>query len=374
MVFDVGGYVQILSPISVGSNLTFAGQTAPGQGFGVFGCEMSFSNGSNCIVRYMRFRDGSLDPNWPGTSGTDSSTNAMNLYNTNTMIFDHCSLEFGAYNNVDSTSAVNITVQNSIIADPIDAQQFNFHLDTGPGTFIGNIFANAHNRSILAKANLQFINNVDYNYQAGFTTGNSASTASYDFIGNNTISGPSTTDVNDAYYQVDSNQSAYATGNLINGSAANSIGSATPLGSIFFTSANAPTCPTASLPMVSAQTALVNDMCNSGVLPRDQVDAQVITDVASNGSAGRLYGTQADTGLGNSGYGTITGGDTPTDTDQDGMPDYWETAMGFNPNSAADGSAQARDLTPARERLAVLRRRVRSVPPHTPSFVDADLY
>src|SRR5437660_534701 len=34
IVFDVGGYVQLSSPVSVKSNLTIAGQTAPGGGIG----------------------------------------------------------------------------------------------------------------------------------------------------------------------------------------------------------------------------------------------------------------------------------------------------------------------------------------------------
>jgi len=345
--FQVGGYVQALSPIAFSSNLTIAGQTAPGQGFGVFGAEMSFSGTSNCIVRDMRFRDGSLDPNWPGTNGTNSHTNGMNLFNTNTMIFDHCSVEFGAYNNVDSTSALNVTVQNCIIADPIKEQQFNFHLDTGPGTFLGNIFANSHNRSILGKANLQFINNVDYNYQAGFTTGNSSGGFNYDFIGNDSISGPGTTNKNDAYYQVDNHQSAYATGNLINGRAANGIGGANVLTSYYFSTTTTPNNPTQNLPTVTAQVALTNNLANSGALPRDQVDALVVSQVASGGSSGPgggLYSTQGGTGLANNGYGTINGGVAPVDSDLDGMPDYWETALGFainsksGPNLASDGS------------------------------------
>jgi autotransporter-associated beta strand protein len=343
VVFDVGGYVQILTPISVKSNLTIAGQTAPGQGFGVFGAEVSFDGASNDIVRHIRFRDGTFDPNYPGPTGTQSSTNCINLLSTTNMIFDHCSLEFGAYNNADSTSAVSITIQNCIIADPILFQQFNFHLDTGPATFIGDIFANAADRSVLAKANLQYVNNVCYNYVDGFTTGNSSGDFNYDFINNNFIPGPTTTSPSAAYSQVDSNQSAYATGNLVNGASDNIIDGANSLSSIYFTSSNAPQCPTASLPIVSATSALVNDLANSGTQPRDQVDTQVVSQVASLGTSGSLLSTQADTGLPNSGYGTITGATNPTDTDQDGMPDYWETAMGFNMNSAADGSAQASD-------------------------------
>jgi len=62
IVFDVGGYILLKSPVSAKSNLTIAGQTAPGEGIGVMGGEVSFSGAKNVIVRYVRFRQGDLDP------------------------------------------------------------------------------------------------------------------------------------------------------------------------------------------------------------------------------------------------------------------------------------------------------------------------
>ncbi len=58
VVFDVGGYIRLGSPVSVGSNLTIAGQTAPGAGIATRDYEVSFSGSHNIIVRYMRFRQG----------------------------------------------------------------------------------------------------------------------------------------------------------------------------------------------------------------------------------------------------------------------------------------------------------------------------
>jgi hypothetical protein len=42
-------------------------------------------------------------------------------------------------------------------------------------------------------------------------------------------------------------------------------------------------------------------------LPRDQVDALVIGDVTSVGTSGQLWSSQTQIGLGNDGYGSITG-------------------------------------------------------------------
>ena len=59
VVFDVGGYIQLVTAVSVKSNITIAGQTAPGGGIGFRGGEISFANSSNIICRYIRIRPGS---------------------------------------------------------------------------------------------------------------------------------------------------------------------------------------------------------------------------------------------------------------------------------------------------------------------------
>ena len=60
------------------------------------------------------------------------------------------------------------------------------------------------------------------------------------------------------------------------------------------------------------------------------------------GPDGGLYTSQTQTGLPNNGYGAIAGGTRPTDTDNDGMPDSWESATGSNP-SADDAMTKAAD-------------------------------
>src|SRR5581483_3225332 len=91
VVFNVGGYINLSSPVSVASNITIDGQTAPGGGIGVKGSEVSFDGSNNEVVRYFRFRDGSIDANT-----NTSHANAINLGDTNTTIFDHVSAEFAS--------------------------------------------------------------------------------------------------------------------------------------------------------------------------------------------------------------------------------------------------------------------------------------
>jgi hypothetical protein len=331
VVFDVGGYVTLSTAVSVSSDVTIAGQTAPGDGIGIMGREVSFSGSSNDIVRYMRFRQGTLDP--------DSTKSGINLLDTTTMIFDHVSIQFAQWNNIDAVGASNVTVQYSISADPI-GQQFAAHTETGPYTWVGDLFANAHNRCPLAKANTQYVGNVVYNFQAGYTAGNSAGVFSHDIIGNYFISGPSTTNPSDAFYQVNG-QLIFNHGNMIDDNAdgtLNGSGNGNPGGATALAAAWSP--GTASLPIgVTAAAAYAAVIAGAGAsLHRDQVDALVISDVTSLGKTGRLWTTQVDTGLANSGYGTLAGGTAPVDTDGDGMPDAWETRYGLNPSSAADAN------------------------------------
>jgi hypothetical protein len=330
IVFDVGGYINLMTPISAKSNLTIAGQTAPGQGIGIMGRETSFSGATNDIVREIRFRQGDFD--------SDSTKSGINLLSTTSMIFDHVSIEFAQWNNIDSVGASNITVQRSITADPI-GQQFAAHSETGPYTWYGDLFASAHNRCPLAKANTQYVNNVVYNYQAGYTAGNTAGVFSHDVVDNYFIAGPSTTSASDAFFQVN-NQPIFNSGNLLDGNKDGTLnGSAlgNPGGAVVLTSAWS--TDTASIPTVSAAAAYAAVLAGAGAsLHRDDVDAQVISEVTSLGTAGKLWSSQTATGLTNSGYGTIAGGTAPVDTDGDGMPDAWERRYGLNPSSAADAN------------------------------------
>jgi autotransporter-associated beta strand protein len=338
VVFDVGGDIQNLSPVSVASNVSIEGQTAPG-GIQVFGSETSFYGSTNDICRYIRFRDGTEDPNYPGSSATDSHTNALNMGDTTNMILDHCCFEFAAYNNIDSAGAVNVTIQDCLFADPIAEQRFNCHFETGPVTMIDNLWANSHGRNPLGKGNMQYVNNVVYNYQYAMTTGNSSGHFLWDVVNNYFIAGPSTTSAGDCYYQVDSNQSAYAIGNYLdsnkdgslNGSSDNSVNAATVLTTYWSTT-------TAALPTVTAAAAYYDVLSNAGPLPRDQVDSLVLSDCLSLGTQGMLWGNQTSTGLGNDGYGVITGGTPLPDSDASGMPDDWKAAVGISMTNPAAGA------------------------------------
>ena len=337
VVFDVGGYIVLQSPVSVKSNLTIAGQTAPGDGVGVMAGEVSFNASTNVITRYFRFRQGLLDP--------DSSKSGINLLDASNLIFDHISIEFAQWNNIDASNSkstmTNITVQNSINANPT-GQQFGAHTEQTGGffTWYGNLWANAHGRMPLAKCNTQFVNNVVYNYQYAYCAGDTSGVFWHDLINNYFIAGPSTNSVGNYFYQLNAGQTFYVSGNLadtnkdgtLNGTDAGSPGGTTKA-----TKANS--TDTASLPTKSAADTYTTVLASAGCsLHRDQVDALVVADAKSLGKSGQLWTNQTATGLTNSGYGTLAGGTAPVDTDKDGMPDAWETKYGLNPNDPSDAT------------------------------------
>ena len=337
VVFDVGGYIVLKSPVSVKSNLTIAGQTAPGDGVGVMAGEVSYNASTNVITRYFRFRQGLLD--------SDSSKSGINLLDASNLIFDHISIEFAQWNNIDASNKnatmTNITVQYSINANPT-GQQFGAHTEQTDGlfTWYGNLWANAHGRMPLAKCNTQFVNNVVYNYQYAYCAGDTSGVFWHDLINNYFIAGPSTNSVGNYFYQLNAGQTFYVSGNLadtnkdgtLNGTDAGSPGGTTKA-----TKANS--TDTASLPTKSAADTYTTVLASAGCsLHRDQVDALVVADAKSLGKSGQLWTNQTATGLGNSGYGTLAGGTAPVDTDKDGMPDAWETKYGLNPNDPSDAT------------------------------------
>ena len=348
IVFDVSGYIHLLTAVSARSNLTIAGQTAPGEGIGLYGGELSFANSSNIILRDVRIV--------PGGQTSSSTDDALSLYLAQNVIVDHCSIEFAPWNNIDGVSdnytvypVTAITFQNCLDADPT-GQQFGAHCESviSQWTFYRNIFANSHNRNPLAKINDTFINNVHYNNEAGYTTHTSTS-FNHDIVNNYFIYGPaSSSSTDNPWFQMDGNQSIYYPGNMLDNDKDGTLNGATTTPYWYSgtagTTLTAPWSPlTSVIPTVSAASAYRIATSTTGRFPYDQLDSLIINQVKTlgSGTTGYTVGTtgpssglynsdQTETGLPNNGYGIIRSGAPVVDTDNDGMPDYWEAATGSN--------------------------------------------
>ena len=330
VVFDVGGIINIKTAVSIKSNITIAGQTAPGEGIAIHGGKLSTGKQSNIIIRYLRIR--------PGENTASTKDDALNLYDAKNVIVDHCSVELAPWNNFGGSSdnadyrVTGITVQNSLIANPI-GQQFGAHIESIDGTWAWyyNAFVNTHNRNPLDKINDIFVNNILYNFEAGYTTHTSAK-FKHDIVNNYFVYGP---EGKNEWFQVDKNQSIYANGNLIDKNRDGVLNGGPT--SIYYYQGPGEELKnpwnelTTKGPMMSAASAWRYVTSQSGVLPYDDIDSLIWHQVGTLGKEGALVKSVGAMGLKtNNGWGEVIAGKPATDSDKDGMPDYFENAMGYD--------------------------------------------
>ena len=330
VVFDVGGIINIKTAVSIKSNITIAGQTAPGEGIAIHGGKLSTGKQSNIIIRYLRIR--------PSENTASEKDDALNLYDSKNVIVDHCSVELAPWNNFGGSSdnasyrVTGITVQNSLIANPI-GQQFGAHIESVDGTWAWyyNAFVNTHNRNPLDKINDVFVNNILYNFEAGYTT-HTSTHFNHDIVNNYFVYGP--TGKNE-WFQVDKNQSIYASGNMIDKDRDGKLNGG-PSSIYYYQGVGEELAKpwselTTSGPMLSAASAWRYVTSQSGVLPYDDIDSLIWHQVGTLGKEGALVKSVGAMGIKtNNGWGEVMAGKTATDSDKDGMPDYFEDAMGYD--------------------------------------------
>ena len=374
VVFDVSGTIELKSNILCQSNITIAGQTAPGgSGITLKNYKMGMS-GDNIICRYISSRPGpyastsSGNDAWGGAKGSNS-------------IIDHCSMgwttdeQWGLYSNNQY-----YTVQYSVLG-PADSwgghakglHGFGIMMGKGYLTFDHNLIIHNVSRNFRGKVEGQqtadFTNNIiyDWGYQTAYGT-----IGHLNYVNNTLKAGNSTTGGYHWMY-VDSgtkpeNFKVYCDGNqLINkdGSLHSitydnwaGVTLKTAIGitmddlkstSAFQTTVNGENVSTA-LTAESAQASYdhVISFAGNGISPdkRTAIDRQC-ADETKNGT-GSCSGTAAyDSSQTNLDKYNIQCGVTYTypsavtkkeitDNDNDGMDDNWELERGLNPSDPTD--------------------------------------
>lgn len=326
VVFDVGGVIK-LSPsdiIMVSSNVTIAGQTAPGDGITVYGNRV-VANGKNIIIRYLRMRGSINMSRGKCTFTCDGSEN---------VILDHCSISWGRWDNVHIKDSKNVTFQYCIIGEGIDPQRFGAITDgTNNWTVSHCLWIDNKSRNPKMKCGVQYINNVVYNYVNGIVGGHSGADHYQDVINNYFIAGPS--DNGDSYYsQWTETDHLYSSGNyvdmnkdgVLNGFLITTYAGATKMAVPTFTEP-------VKVVVETAREAYKTVLNNAGAnIVLDKTDKRLLSQAASIGTSGSLINNENYFG----GIGTVSGGSAPVDTDKDGMPDSWELSHGLNPNYSSD--------------------------------------
>jgi pectate lyase len=350
VVFDIGGIIKITKEVEVSSNLTIAGQSAPGEGICIYGNGVSLGGQSNIIVRYVRFREGIAGDRGKKALGMDKASN---------IIIDHCSIEWGRWDDLGITvGSTAITIQNCIIAEGIHPQSFGALIDTVTNiTLSHNLWMSNESRNPKAKGTIQYVNNVVYDWAiTGLCGGHSAADHSLDVINNYFIKGPSSN--NQFAGQFLKTDYVYSAGNLVdldrdgklNGQPVTEDGYTDKNGSPTFVSAPA-MHPAIAVTTDSAPDAYAKIAVGAGCsLHRDTVDVRLISELTSLGLKGHTLDHTDDKGEAlTGGMNEINGGEghfpmtdavkqRPQDTDGDGIPDDWKTAHGLDPHNPADAA------------------------------------
>lgn len=330
VVFDIAGVIKIKEKISAAQGITIAGQTAPGIGVTVYGNGVSF--GGNTIVRYMRFR-GSID--MPKGACTVVADDLKDI------IFDHVSIEWGRWDNLHVKNSSNITFQYCLIGEGIDPQRFGALLENPLDITVHHcLWTGNQSRNPKAKAKIEYINNVVYNWgKSAFVGGHSATDHYQDIVGNYFIAGPSSTSdflsmftATDHVYQrdnyVDLNKDGKVNGQLVNDE------------DFIRQKATLIKEPSALLrsnvTINAASDAWKIVMAEAGSsLKRDAVDNRIIGYFKSLGKKGQIFKTEVDAG----GQPKVKAKTSKLkDTDADGIPDRWESENKLNMNDAVDAA------------------------------------
>lgn len=328
VVFDVAGVIKIKEKISAAAGITIAGQTAPGTGITVYGNSISFQ--SNSIIRYIRFR-GSIDmPRGACTVVADNLTD---------IIFDHVSIEWGRWDNLHVKNSSNITFQYCLIGEAIDPQRFGALLEHPVDISVHHcLWTGNQSRSPKAKAKIEYINNVVYNWgKSAFIGGHSATNHYQDLAGNYFIAGPSSTD--EFLSMFTATDHVFHTGNYVDLNKDGKVNGRPVLDEDFIrekaTLLKEPSSIYRSNVTIStADNALKVVMAEAGSsLKRDAVDKRIIGYFKSRGKKGQIFKTEADAG----GQPDVKMKRSKhKDTDLDGIADSWENRNGLMPTNAID--------------------------------------
>ena len=373
IVFDVSGIIELdFNSYAVKPYAYIAGQTAPGKGICIKASNINI--GSDVICRHMRFKRGL------GVYG-ENTGNALELTGANHTIIDHCMAAWGTNVTVNGKDAQNISFQYNVISEALgitghkdyaDGKNHGFAatVDGCIGSWHHNLLVHCYgsnwymdggmddeNRPI---GRLDLFNNVCYDWNSNTTDGNShevnfvnnyykmgAATKQTKLI---TLQFEQTTDIAD-----NRTNTAYVSGNIRENK--NHTVTYDKQGDTYTATDNVPTdyeyfvneplFPSyATIHTAKDAMKIVTSYAGATMPMRDEHLLRNIQETLEGsyhylGSKSRIKG-QIDSeeniiehaaGKGWEEYPEECRADN-WDTDQDGMPDWWESCVGSNPSIA----------------------------------------
>lgn len=366
IVFNTSGIIQLTSRlVSSQPYVTIAGQTAPGKGICIRTAPFGIT-GNDAIVQNIRVR-----------LGGGTTFDGMGLTGADNSIIDHCSISWTIDEAFSSRSGKNITLQRTLISEALNAaghQNYPVGTEHGYAATIGgdigsfhhNLLAHCYGRnwslgggldgSGAYSGRMDITNNVVYNWGSRTTDGG---TKEVNFV-NNYYKPGAGSKIFVAFSADNENtgtgmQRCYFDGNVMPGyfdENNQTIGrrstyknGATNTYDNFVTTSFFPSYVTTQ----SAKNAYKIVLSDVGCIQPefDDHDQRIITETLNGtytyrGSVTNKPGfpdNESDVG-GYETYPEITR-DANWDTDQDGLPNWWETITGTNTNSGTGDFSDA---------------------------------
>lgn len=385
IVFGVSGTIDLKGNAvrSQRNDITIAGQTAPGDGICFKGGCLNFGGSRNLIVRHIRSRIGLLEPGDEFLAGA-----SFNIENGGNFIIDHCSFTWSAEESVDFYDDDLVTAQWCIMGEGLyDAGHGKGSRGYGPvlggktSTYHHNLISNTVSRSPRFGATtkndkvmmIDYVNNVHYNWgkKTAFYGGDNRQGDAGEFklnhMNNYFKPGPAYTpnnciflgaswheDTGTSYgrwhlegnymYDDDWDYSAMNADNYLGFDVEKYEENGVTKDQLISDYMPVPY----PINMETAESAYQSVLERVGARPLDTVDARLIEETRTrtvtyhgcfnNNRLTGIIDKPSDAG----GYPELKTYNQTTDSDGDGIPDFWENANSMDPNNADDGNKLSR--------------------------------
>jgi len=378
VIFRVSGTIYLESQLTIGyDSITIAGQSAPGDGICIAGYPVHI-DANNVIIRYMRFRMGDT-----GKAQDD----ALNGSRNRDIIIDHCSLSWSTdecgsfYDNTDFTlqwCILSESLRNSVHAK--GAHGYGGIWGGKKATFHHNLLAHHSSRNprfcgaryheaTKETEIADFRNNVIYNWM--FNSSYAGENGQYNLVNNYYKPGPATNKnvsgrIIEVWQSKDFNGfhdfgHFYINGNIMHGNPEvtadnwkgvdyktyierEGIDQSYPQTDSLFRRCSVSQPFEYRISTVhTAQQAFESVLKHAGAsLKRDSIDVRIVNEVMTGsftfGDRG-IIDSQQQVG----GWVELKSLPVPEDSDNDGIPDWWEDAHNLNKNDPSDAAAFTAD-------------------------------
>ncbi|MBI5692488.1 MAG: pectate lyase [Verrucomicrobia bacterium] len=353
VVFRVSGTIDLQSDLLITqSNLTIAGQTAPGDGICLRRHPLRLSGASNVILRHLRVRPG---------ADSGRTVDGIEVRTGRNILLDHCSISWSIDEAVNTWhGAKDITVQWCLVAEPLH-RSIHPKGPHGYGASWGgentsyhhNLFAHctARNPSVAGQAKDHTVHmdhrcSVIFNWEHRSSDGKPDS---INVVNNYYKPGPATLPaVARRIVRIDDTRAAYGfdsfwyiEGNVVEGFPR--ISADNWAGGVDFEGGTServnrrrepfPFAPVTTQPATEAYRLVLAGV--GATLPRrDAVDRRIVREVETGQVtfAKGIIDTPAQVG----GWPELQSAPASADSDADGMPDTWEQSRGLDPRNPAD--------------------------------------